>query len=836
MGADSRSRAQEETSGKDAGLTMVEPPVIRAAHLKKLKSNRKKWFVLHGATAATSAKLDYYDNERKWRSKAPPKRSIILEKCFNINRKQDTRDSRNKLVIALYTLDDCVSIVFETENELNDWLDQLLTLQQGKAGNIDGKKPVPNFEHMWTVNVKSFSPEVDNFTPVNHLMGQQRLCVTSDSVMFFPVGSDHFVDFPHACIRCCAYNDRHFKLETGRNSPSGSGSLLIDCDDKDVTHHLHETMLKAMVNSKDTTKDFIRPMNRFPDSSRFRSHSVSDNRHQPNHPPKSVPRTVDPRNRTISEPPDKPGQVTPEPGMKPMRPNSMRYGSSFPISTSPNMNPLSPISPVGSVSAGLSSDGTGSSNSINDPCLMNGDHEPSNMNSYQPDVIPEESSGEISIEFNQKTDTCSTINQTLPRCQPHSKYYNHQKQASLTDFTYDDYMDMGGPAKPSQQGPPLPKRNFEDGSFSSSPKPDNITSPTDSQPSSSYSSEYHIMSPKVPSQATPLISPTDGIYFDMDRLHISEPATSTPLKSTSSITLVHSDSIDHQFLKNPDLCSSSLARTPPVAIKKSSNPATVLTPPEGVKRRIPSGDGGYVIMSPGVAAQQEKAQSILEEPSSLAMLEESLGSQWRGSPRHASPSFRRDKSRPTSKRNSSCLDESEAHWEPWRYDSETLDCSDDIYAPIYYPGRNTTSRPTPTPLSRVSPASSSSAVSGTPSSDSRFTDFHDKLEKISSYFKYDEDERVISRPPHSGGRRSVHTPKYMDIPNSNTSSRSNISPFGRTPPSGVSGSPTVASRLEGWKDGIFRHRAGSVPTRPPIERRRHRTQSEGEKDAASQNS
>jgi len=822
MGADSRSRAQEETAGKDAGLNMVEPPVIRAAHLKKLKSNRKKWFVLHGATATTSAKLEYYDSERKWRSKAPPKRSIILEKCFNINRKQDTRDSRNKLVIALYTLDDCVSIVFETENELNDWLDQLLTLQQGKAGNIDGKKPVPNFEHMWTVNVKSFSPEENNFTRVNHLMGQQRLCVTSDSVMFFPVGSDHSVEFPHACIRCCAYNDRHFKLETGRNSPSGSGSLLIDCDDKDVTHHLHETMLKAMVNS--STKEL------YLKSSRNRSLSLSEaQRHHQNHPPKSIPRNVESRNRTISEPPDKPGQVTPEPGMKPTRPHSMRYGSY--ISTSPNMNPLSPISPVGSVTERLSSDGTGSSNSINDPLLLNGDHEPGNMNSYQPDVIPEESSGEISIEFNQKPDTCSTINQTLPRCQPHSKYY-HQKQASLTDFTYDDYMDMGGPAKPSQQGPPLQKRSFDEGAYSSSPKPDNITSPTDSQPSSSYSSEYHIMSPKVPSQATPQISPTEGIYFDMDRLHISEPTTSTPLKSTSSITLVHSDSIDHQFLKNPEASSSSLARTPPVAIKNPATPSTVLTPPEGVKRRIPSGDGGYVIMSPGVAAQQEKAQSILEEPSSLAMLEESLGSGWRGSPRHTSPSFRRDKSRPTSKRNSSCLDESEAHWEPWRYDSETLDGPDDIYAPIYYPGRNSTSRPTPTPLSRVSPASSSSAVSGTPSSDSRFTDFHDKLEKISSYFKYDEDERVVSRPPHTGGRRSIHTPKYMDIPTSNTSSRSNISPFGRTPPSGVSGSPTVASRLEGWKDGLFRHRAGSVPTRPPIERRRHRTQSEGEKDAS----
>ena len=46
------------------------------------------------------------------------------------------------------------------------------------------------------------------------------------------------------------------------------------------------------------------------------------------------------------------------------------------------------------------------------------------------------------------------------------------------------------------------------------------------------------------------------------------------------------------------------ARTPPVAIQQtgSGNPATVLTPPEGVKRRVASGDGGYVVMSPGVLA------------------------------------------------------------------------------------------------------------------------------------------------------------------------------------------------------------------------------------------
>lgn len=737
MGADGRSRAQEEMASSSGsrdgagGLSREEPPVVRAAAFKKLKSSRKKWFVLLGPTSTEPARLEYYDNERKWRARAPPKRSIVLEKCFNINRKQDTRNARNKIVIALYTLDDCVNIVFELENELEDWLDQLLTLQQGKSGNIDGKKPVPNFEHMWTVTVKNFTPEENNFTRVGHLLGPQRLCVTSNSVKFFPVGSDHCAEFPHACIRSCAYNDRHFKLETGRNSPSGSGSLFIDCDDKDVTHHLHETLHKAMSNSN---KDLYL-------KSRIRSQSMSDPRggvvgsHNTSaghigHHPKTIPLPVE-RNRTISEPPVTPGgQVTPEPGMKPARPHSVRYGS-YSTSPSAGANPLSPISPVGSVSTGLLSDGTGSSNSINDPACNGDFHElaigSGNLNSYQPDVIPEESSGEISIEFNTKPEV---INQTLPRAQPPRTYY-HQKQASLTDFTYDDYMDMGGQAPPpaSSKGPPLPKRNYESSNKETSSPRDQLsqmTSPCGSQQSasSSYNSEYHIMSPSgggaislAGSQTTPQISPSEvpvddqNPYFDMERLnlHCGEPtSTSTPLKSTSSVTLVHPDSIDapsslaFQSQLGPAEVNIPIlaARTPPVAIKSSlNNPATILTPPEGIglaagKHRIPSGDGGYVIMSPGVApSNPEKVRSVMDEKSGLNSMLESTGvgaPEWRGSPRHASPSstarIPRDKSWGGTKRNSSCLDESEAHWEAWRYDCEPLDTStDDIYHSIYYP-------------------------------------------------------------------------------------------------------------------------------------------------------
>ncbi len=112
--------------------------------------------------------------------------------------------------------------------------------------------------------------------------------------------------------------------------------------------------------------------------------------------------------------------------------------------------------------------------------------------------------------------------------------------------------------------------------------------------------------------------------------------TSTPLKSTSTVTLVQSESSDHSLPGLRDPASSPPSRTPPVDIfsrrspRGSEAPCTVLTPPEAdeldgasvsAKVRIPSGDGGYVDMSPGVSHNL----GPLEEQSSLAILEESLG-------------------------------------------------------------------------------------------------------------------------------------------------------------------------------------------------------------------
>lgn len=110
--------------------------ILKKGVLRKLKTNRKKYFVLRAETPESSAQLEYYDSEKKFVSGQPPKRVIRLKLCFNINKQTNVK---NKHVIALYTKDDCFSILCENEEELDSWLKYLRSSQGEDL--TDGEKP-----------------------------------------------------------------------------------------------------------------------------------------------------------------------------------------------------------------------------------------------------------------------------------------------------------------------------------------------------------------------------------------------------------------------------------------------------------------------------------------------------------------------------------------------------------------------------------------------------------------------------------------------------------------------------------------------------------------------
>lgn len=115
-------------------------PVILCGHLKKLKTMKKKYFVLRGEAPGYLACLEYYDTKKKFDNRQPPKRSILLHSCFNINKRGDTK---HKHVIALYTKDECFCLILDTEKELDEWLEAMLRLQSGDVP--DGEQPRPTF-------------------------------------------------------------------------------------------------------------------------------------------------------------------------------------------------------------------------------------------------------------------------------------------------------------------------------------------------------------------------------------------------------------------------------------------------------------------------------------------------------------------------------------------------------------------------------------------------------------------------------------------------------------------------------------------------------------------
>lgn len=113
--------------------------VILQGYQKKLKTLKKKYFVLYEEVGSNLARLEYFDSEKKFRSKSVPKRTIKLRNCLNINRRLDTKYEN---VITLSMKEGGFGIIMDSEENLNKWLRALLKLQRGEDVMSDPLKPL----------------------------------------------------------------------------------------------------------------------------------------------------------------------------------------------------------------------------------------------------------------------------------------------------------------------------------------------------------------------------------------------------------------------------------------------------------------------------------------------------------------------------------------------------------------------------------------------------------------------------------------------------------------------------------------------------------------------
>uniref|UniRef100_A0A672K4E9 Insulin receptor substrate 1-B-like n=1 Tax=Sinocyclocheilus grahami TaxID=75366 RepID=A0A672K4E9_SINGR len=210
----------------------------------------KRFFVLRAASASGPSRLEYYENEKKWRYKSgAPKRSIPLESCFNINKRAD---SKNKHLVALYTKDEYFAIAADSEVEQESWYQALVDLHnRGKvhetaAGvgedNYGEATPGPAFKEVWQVILKA-----KGLGHTKNLIGVYRLCLTNKTISFVKLNSDAAaVVLQLMNIRRCGHSENFFFIEVGRSAVTGPGEFWMQVDDSVVAQNMHETILEAM--------------------------------------------------------------------------------------------------------------------------------------------------------------------------------------------------------------------------------------------------------------------------------------------------------------------------------------------------------------------------------------------------------------------------------------------------------------------------------------------------------------------------------------------------------------------------------------------------------------
>ncbi|XP_056451630.1 insulin receptor substrate 1 [Gadus chalcogrammus] len=231
-----------------AGEQQSYEDVQKSGYLRKHKSMHRRFFVLRAASEQGPARLEYYENEKKFRSKSPvPKKTLNLETCFNINKRAD---SKNKHMIVLYTRSESFAIAADTEEVQDEWYQAMLDLQcnfkapddWGSSGECSSPSPVPTFKEVWQVKVWP-----KGLGHARNLVGIYRLCLTDKTVNFVKLNSEvASVVLQLMNVRRCGHSENFFFIEVGRSAVTGPGEFWMQVEDSVVAQHMHETLLEAM--------------------------------------------------------------------------------------------------------------------------------------------------------------------------------------------------------------------------------------------------------------------------------------------------------------------------------------------------------------------------------------------------------------------------------------------------------------------------------------------------------------------------------------------------------------------------------------------------------------
>ncbi|KTF80275.1 hypothetical protein cypCar_00020082 [Cyprinus carpio] len=232
--------------------------IRKCGYLKKQKHGHRRYFVLKYQSDGLPARLEYYENEKKWKNKSAAKRVIFIDSCLSINKRAD---AKHRYLIALYTKDEYFAVAAENEQEQESWHAGLTDLlSKGKVcdssvsssassllgfdeGNYGMITPVnAAYKEIWQVNLKA-----KGLGQSRNITGVYRLCLSSQTISFMKLNSEMAsVTLQLMNIRRCGHSDSFFFIEVGRSASTGPGELWMQADDSVVAQNIHETILEAM--------------------------------------------------------------------------------------------------------------------------------------------------------------------------------------------------------------------------------------------------------------------------------------------------------------------------------------------------------------------------------------------------------------------------------------------------------------------------------------------------------------------------------------------------------------------------------------------------------------
>ncbi|XP_045537308.1 uncharacterized protein LOC106718294 [Papilio machaon] len=228
--------------------------IVRQGHLRKLKTMKKKYFVLRAETNECPARLEYYESEKKFRAGAAPRRFLPLKSCYNITRRLDLKQ---KHVIALFTREEQLCIVAENEQELHAWLTAILKLHHSDDASDELLHPI---QHVWQVNVQK-----KGLGASKSIQGLYNLCLTDKTLTLVKIkshnniisdlGIPERVEYSLKNIRRCGDSECFFYMEVGRQTATGAGELWMHSEDSNIAQSMHSTIYHAMRNCAKETEN-----------------------------------------------------------------------------------------------------------------------------------------------------------------------------------------------------------------------------------------------------------------------------------------------------------------------------------------------------------------------------------------------------------------------------------------------------------------------------------------------------------------------------------------------------------------------------------------------------